>query len=195
MALMMETSDDIGLAVRVRQALPEDMPAVQRIYAHAVRYGRATFEETAPTVEEMLARRTAVLSAGYPYLVADHGGAVVGFSYASGYRPRPAYRYAVESSVYVADAVRRMGVGRALLSSLIAACEAGSWRQMIAVIGDSGNAASIALHRRLGFRMIGTIEAVGFKRGCWVDSVLMQRALGDGGNTRPDGLGARYIRL
>ncbi|MDJ0897063.1 MAG: GNAT family N-acetyltransferase [Alphaproteobacteria bacterium] len=185
----------MDLAVRVRQALPEDMPAVQRIYAHNVRHGRATFEETAPTVEEMRARRTAVLSAGFPYLVADLDGAVVGFSYASGYRPRPAYRYTVESSVYVADAMQGLGIGRALLNALIDACEAGSWRQMIAVIGDSNNAASVALHQRLGFRMIGTIESVGFKRGRWVDTILMQRALGDGDNTRPDGLGARYIRL
>ncbi len=195
MALTLETCEIAAPAVVVRRAEPADMQAVQQIYAYNVLHGRATFEETAPTVSEMLARRTAVLAAGFPYLVADLDGAVAGFSYASGYRPRPAYRYAVEGSLYVAEDKQGLGVGRALLTALIEACEAGSWRQMVAVIGDSGNASSIALHRRLGFRMVGTIEAVGFKRGRWVDTVLMQRALGDGNSSRPDKQGARYIKL
>ena len=174
-----------GGPLTVRDAADADMPVIQRIYAHHVLHGLGSFEEVPPTVDEMRARRDAVLRLGLPYLVAEVGGAVAGYSYAAPYRPRPAYRYTVEDSVYVAEGLAGRGVGRALLAALIGRCEAGPWRQMVAVIGDSGNAASITLHTRLGFRLIGTQPAVGFKFGHWVDSVLMQRELGAGGRTLP----------
>jgi len=176
-----------GQAVTVRDSAQADMVAIQRIYAHNVLTGLASFEEKPPSLEDMLRRRAAVLAAGLPYLVADVEEAVVGYVYASGYRLRPAYRYTVENSVYVADGMQGLGVGRALLAALIARCEAGPWRQMVAVIGDSGNAASIALHERLGFRMVGRLEAVGFKLGRWVDTVTMQRPLGVGRGALPVG--------
>jgi len=162
------------------------MPEIQAIYAAAVLHGLASFEETPPTVGEMLTRRARVLELGLPWLTAERNGRVVGYAYATPHRDRPGYRHTVEDSVYVADGARRQGVGRALLAALVARCEAGRWRQMVAVIGDSGNAGSIALHESLGFRMVGTFEAVGFKLGRWVDTVLMQRRLGDGGDTPPD---------
>jgi phosphinothricin acetyltransferase len=164
--------------IAVRDAAAADIPAIQRIYAHHVLHGLASFEETPPSVEEMAARRVAAIEHGLPYIVAEIGGTVAGYSYATPYRPRPAYRYTVENSVYVDAARHRCGVGRALLAALIARCEAGPWRQMVAVIGDSANAASIGLHERLGFRRVGTLPAVGFKLGRWVDSVLMQREIG-----------------
>jgi L-amino acid N-acyltransferase YncA len=173
-------------AVLVRDAREQDMPAIQAIYAHEVLYGSASFEEVPPTTDAMLARRASVLELDLPYLAAELEGRVVGYSYATAYRPRPAYRYTIEDSVYVAQGMQGRGIGRALLSALIARCETGPWRQMIAVIGDSGNAGSIALHRQLGFRLVGTFEAVGFKLGRWVDTVHMQRALGPGGDTLPD---------
>ena len=166
--------------VLIRDATPRDMPAIQRIYAHAVLHGVASFEEVPPATAEMLARRDAVLRLGLPYLTAEADGSVVGYSYASPYRTRPAYRHTLESSVYVAEAEQGRGIGRELLTELIARCEAGPWRQMIAIVGDSGNAGSIALHERLGFRRVGTFEAVGFKLGRWLDSVLLQRPLGPG---------------
>lgn len=174
-------------AAVVRDARPEDMAAVQAIYAHHVLHGLATFEEVPPSVEDMIARRGAVIDAGLPYLVAERGGAVVGYSYASSYRPRPAYRHTLEDSVYVADGLAGRGIGAALLAALLARCQTGPWRQMIAIIGDTGNAASIALHRRHGFALTGTLHAVGFKLGRWVDTVLMQRALGPGAATLPGG--------
>ena len=172
-------------AVVVRDATEQDMAAIRAIYAQEVLHGLATFEEVPPTTDAMLARRASVLDLGLPYLAAELDGRVVGYSYATSYRPRPAYRHTVEDSVYVADGMRGRGVGRALLAALIARCEAGPWRQMAAVIGDSGNAGSIALHRQLGFRLVGTFEAVGFKLGRWVDTVLMQRPLGQGNATLP----------
>jgi L-amino acid N-acyltransferase YncA len=173
-------------AVLVRNAQEQDMPAIQAIYAHEVLHGIASFEEVPPTTDAMLARRASVLELGLPYLAAELEGRVVGYSYATAYRPRPAYRYTIEDSVYVAQGMQGRGIGRALLSALIARCETGPWRQMIAVIGDSGNAGSVALHRQLGFRLVGTFEAAGFKLGRWVDTVHMQRALGPGGDTLPD---------
>jgi phosphinothricin acetyltransferase len=161
----------------VRDAREEDMGAVQAIYAHHVLHGAASFEEEAPALAEMQRRRAEVLARGLPYLVAEIGGAVAGYSYASPYRARPAYRFTIENSVYVDQARPRAGVGRALLSALIARCQAGDWQQMVAVIGDSANTASIGLHAALGFRQVGTLHAVGFKFGRWIDSVLMQRAL------------------
>lgn len=182
-------SAEKGRILTVRNAVEADMAAIHAIYAEAVLHGLASFEETPPTLVEMLSRRSAVLDLGLPYLAAERDGAVVGYAYATGYRPRPAYRHTVEDSVYVADGMRGRGVGRALLQALIEGCEAGPWRQMVAVIGDSGNGGSIALHESLGFRMVGTLESVGFKLGRWVDTVLMQRPLGAGSETLPDGPG------
>lgn len=169
----------------IRDAAAEDLGAIARIYAHHVSHGLATFEEVPPTIGELRSRRTAILDAGLPYLCAELHGEVAGYAYAAPYRPRPAYRYTIEDSVYVEAGLRGLGLGRALLAALIARCEAGPWRQMLAVIGDSANTASIALHRRLGFRHVGNFESVGFKFGRWVDTVLMQRALGAGDRSRP----------
>ncbi|MFC4275520.1 GNAT family N-acetyltransferase [Achromobacter aloeverae] len=171
--------------VIVRDANEADMAAVQAIYRHYVLNGLATFEEVPPSTEEMVSRREAVVHAGLPYLVAESGGRIVGYSYATAYRPRPAYRHTVENSVYVAEGLRGSGIGTALLSGLIARCEAGPWRQMLAVVGNSGNAGSIALHQKLGFEHIGTLRSVGFKLGQWVDTVLMQRSLGAGDKVSP----------
>jgi L-amino acid N-acyltransferase YncA len=164
----------------VRDAAPRDLASVQIIYAFHVLHGLATFEEIPPSVEELRSRCASVLDLGLPYLVAEIDGGVVGYSYATAYRARAAYRYTIEDSIYVADGLYGRGIGTHLLQGLIARCEMGSWRQMLAVIGDSRNAASINLHRRLGFRPVGTLEAVGFKLGQWVDTVLMQRNLGAG---------------
>ena len=169
----------------VRDAVEGDMAAVQRIYAHNVQHGRASFEETPPTLAEMLERRNVVLGLGLPYLIADVEGAVAGYSYATSYRPRPAYRFTVEDSVYVADSFHGRGFGAALLGALIERCNEGPWRQMLAIIGHSGNASSIAVHRRLGFEHVGTLKSVGFKLGAWTDTVLMQRALGRGDKAPP----------
>jgi L-amino acid N-acyltransferase YncA len=170
----------------VRASHESDIEAVRQIYAFSVLHELATFEEVPPTLDELLRRRKTVLDARLPYLVATINQAVVGYAYASFYRPRPAYRHTVEDSVYVADQFRSQGVGSALLSALIDCCEAGDWRQMIAVIGDSGNTGSVTLHRRLGFRPVGTLTRVGFKLGRWVDTVLMQRALGSDRKTFPN---------
>jgi L-amino acid N-acyltransferase YncA len=158
----------------------DDLGRIQAIYAHHVLHGLASFEEEAPDVEEIGRRRADVLARGLPHLVAERGGLVLGFAYAGPYRLRRAYRYTVEDSIYVAEDCRGMGVGRALLAELIGRSTAAGCRQMIAVIGDSGNAASIGLHASLGFAEAGVLRAVGFKFGRWVDSVLMQRALGPG---------------
>jgi phosphinothricin acetyltransferase len=163
--------------VVIRAAAPADIGAITRIYAHAVRFGTASFEIEPPDEAEMARRQRALIDGGFPYLVAEADGAVAGYAYAGPYRPRPAYRFSVENSVYVAPEAHRRGVGRALLDRLIAEAAARGFRQMIAVIGDSDQAASIALHRAAGFRLVGTIAAVGFKHGRWLDSVLMQLEL------------------
>ncbi|MBY4899032.1 GNAT family N-acetyltransferase [Cupriavidus sp. AU9028] len=176
----------------VRDARDDDMPAIHAIYAHHVVHGRASLEETPPTLDEMRARRAAVLDKGLPYLVAelqqDGRPMLCGYAYATTYRPRSAYRYTVENSIYLDDRMRGRGVGAILLEALLARCEAGPWRQMIAVIacpaGDEGEA-SMALHRRMGFRHAARLEAVGYKHGQWIDTVLMQRALGAGADTQP----------
>jgi phosphinothricin acetyltransferase len=169
----------------VRDATELDMDAVRRIYAHHVLNGQASFETEPPALEEMLRRRAAVLAAGLPYLVAEVDGGVAGYCYATAYRPRPAYRHTLENSVYVQDGLGGRGIGVALMTALLARCEVGPWRQMLAVIGDSQNAGSIALHRRMGFEPAGLLRDVGFKHGRWLDSVLMQRALGEGSATSP----------
>jgi phosphinothricin acetyltransferase len=163
----------------IRDATETDMAAIRDIYAHHVLHGLATFEESAPDVDEMIRRLGAARDAGYPYLVAERDGTIAGYSYASQYRPRPAYRFTVEDSVYVAEGMSGHGIGTALLTELIARCEAGPWQQMIAVIGNSGNAGSIALHEKFGFTHVGTLKSVGFKLGQWVDTVLMQRPIGE----------------
>jgi phosphinothricin acetyltransferase len=171
----------------LRAATAADIPAITAIYGHAVRHGTASFELDPPNEAEMLRRQRTLLDSGYPYLVAaEDEGSVVGYAYAGPFRPRPAYRYAVEDSVYVAADAQRRGVGRLLLAALIARASEAGFRQMIAVIGDSSlQAASIALHAAAGFRTIGTLDGVGYKFGRWLDSVYMQRALGRGSDTPP----------
>jgi phosphinothricin acetyltransferase len=169
----------------IRPANPTDIPLITRIYAHAVKHGTASFELEPPDEAEMARRQRTLLSGGFPYLVAEIEGAVIGYAYVGPYRPRPAYRFSVEDSVYVDPSAQRRGVGRALLQGLIEESERRGFRQMIAVIGDSAQTASIELHRALGFRLIGTIENVGYKFDRWLDTVLMQRALGPGATTSP----------
>ncbi len=169
----------------IRLSQPEDLVHISAIYAHHVRHGLASFELDPPGEAEMARRRQDVLDAGLPYLVAELDGAVAGFACAGPYRLRPAYRHTVESTVYVADWAARRGVGRKLLEALISACEAAGKRQMIAVIGDTDNAASIGLHASVGFSHAGTLKNVGYKHGRWLDCVLMQRRLGAGAETPP----------
>jgi L-amino acid N-acyltransferase YncA len=169
----------------IRAATAADIPAITAIYDHAVRHGTASFEIEPPDAAEMARRRQLLVEAGYPYLVAESGGVVAGYAYAGPYRSRPAYRWSVEDSIYVAPHMHRRGIGAALLERLVVEAEQRGYRQMIAVIGDSAQTASIALHHAAGFRLIGTIEHVGFKFGRWLDSVLMQRALGPGASTAP----------
>jgi phosphinothricin acetyltransferase len=173
-------------SVRLRPSREDDLVAIQAIYAHHVLTGLGSFEEVPPDVAEMARRRAATLALNLPYLVAEaEDGRVIGYAYAAPYRTRSAYRHTVEDSIYVAaDAVRR-GVGRALLAALIERCTALGYRQMVAVIGDSGNAGSINLHTSQGFVRTGLLPAVGCKFGRWVDSVLMQRPLGPGDKEQP----------
>lgn len=172
----------------IRPVTEADVEAVTAIYGHHVLHGLGTFEETPPPPEEMARRMAAVTSHDLPYLVADDGG-IVGFAYAGPFRPRAAYRFTVEDSVYVAPGAAGKGVGRALMAHLIARCEAKGLRQMIAVIGDSGNVGSIGLHRALGFEVRGVAAGAGYKHGRWVDIVWMQRALNGGASTAPDANG------
>lgn len=183
-------SPHLNRSLHLRQASPADLPLVQAIYAHHVQHGLASFEEEAPDLAEMQRRHAAVLAAGLPYIVActeaGSGAAVLGYAYATSYRPRSAYRFTVENSVYVAPGLAGCGIGTALLSELIRLCEAGPWRQMIAIIGNGlGNAASLALHHRCGFRLVGNLEGVGLKQGGWRDTLLMQRCLGAGTGSLP----------
>jgi len=172
-------------AALIRPARPTDIAAITRIYAHAVSHGTASFELEPPQEAEMARRQEALIAGGFPYLVAEGDSGVLGYAYAGAYRARPAYRFTVEDSVYIAPEAQRRGLGRLLLEVLIVESEARGYRQMIAVIGDSAQHASIALHQGLGFGLIGTFEAVGFKFGRWLDSVLMQRPLGPGAETTP----------
>lgn len=171
--------------VVLRACAPSDVTEITAIYAHAVLHGTASFELSAPDSEEMGRRQQSLLSQGYPYIVAVSGREVLGYAYAGPYRPRPAYAHTVENSVYVRPDAQRRGIGLALLQSLLQEAELGGFRQMIAVIGDSGNRASIRLHERVGFALVGTLHAVGWKHGKWLDVVIMQRALGPGATTGP----------
>ena len=168
----------------VRPAREADAATLAAIYGDAVLHGFGTFEEEPPSAADMDARRRAVQDRGLPYLVAEHAGQVLGFAYAGPFRPRAAYRYTLEDSVYVSPDAKGQGVGRTMLEAVIAACEALGVRQLMAVIGDSGNSGSIALHRALGFEQTGVGRSVGFKHGRWVDIVHMQKPL-NGGDTRP----------
>lgn len=173
-------------SVSIRDATEEDLASIQAIYAHHVNHGLASFEEIPPDTAEISRRRDGARSHDLPYLVAERDGAVQGFAYASPFRDRSAYRYTVEDSVYVAPEALGAGIGSALLAELIERCTELGYRQMIAVIGDSGNEASIGLHAKHGFDGAGMMPAVGFKFGRWVDSVRMQRPLGDGDTTLPE---------
>ncbi|MFG1401589.1 GNAT family N-acetyltransferase [Xanthobacter sediminis] len=169
----------------IRPATPEDSPAIAAIYDAAVIAGTASFEIDPPGPAEMARRQQAIVDAGYPFLVREEEGHVVGYAYASAFRPRVAYWNTVENSLYVDDRMHGRGIGKSLLQALIVECEARDFRQMVAVIGDSGNTGSIALHRACGFAPIGTLPNTGFKLGRWIDTVLMQRALGPGADTLP----------
>ncbi len=173
----------------IRLANPRDATALAAIYGHHILHGLGTFEETPILAEDMAARMASVLARGLPYLVAEDGERVIGYAYAGPFRLRVAYRYTVEDSVYVAHDTMGRGVGKALLGRLIADCEALGLRQMLAVIGDSGNAGSIQLHRAMGFEPLGVAQGVGFKHGRWVDIVWMQRALNGGAATDPSAPG------
>jgi phosphinothricin acetyltransferase len=174
--------------VIIRDIEPGDIDAVAAIYGRHVLTGFGSFEETPPSSEALAERVATVRALGLPYLVADDGG-VVGFAYASSFRPRPGYRYSAEDSVYVAEHAAGRGVGRALLQAVIDRCSAMGLRQLMAIIGDSGNSASIGLHRALGFSQIGLARSAGFKHGRWVDIVWMQRSLNDGDASAPDSAG------
>jgi phosphinothricin acetyltransferase len=173
------------MPLTLRAANAADLPAITAIYAHAVAHGTASFELDPPDLAEMDRRMRELVDGGYPYLVAEADGRLAGYAYAGPYRPRPAYRFSVEDSVYIDPQMHRRGVGRALLYRLVLESEARGFRQMIAIIGDSAQASSIELHRAAGFRTVGTIENVGYKFGRWLDSVVMQRALGEGAQTTP----------
>jgi phosphinothricin acetyltransferase len=171
----------------IRPAATADIPAIAAIYTHAVLHGTASWELEPPGEAEMQRRYEAILAGGYPYLVAEREGAILGYAYAGAYRPRPAYRATVENSIYLAPTAQGLGIGSLLLDALMQACAARGFRQMIAVIGD-GTGASIGsrrLHERAGFRLIGVAEKVGFKHGRWLDQMLMQKELGEGGRTPP----------
>jgi phosphinothricin acetyltransferase len=175
--------------MELRGAEEKDVDAIQAIYAHHVLHGLGTFEEIPPTPAEMAGRVAAVLDRGLPWLVAEEGGLVLGYAYAGPFRTRAAYRFTVEDSVYVTEAARGRGIGKALLSTLIQQCQGMGLRQMVGVIGDSGNRASIGLHRSLGFDLKAVAPGVGWKFDRWVDVVWMQRSLGSGATTSPDGPG------
>ena len=173
------------MTVTVRPAARADIPAITRIYGHSVEHGTASFELSAPDEAEMTRRFNELTTNGFPYLVAAVDGAVVGYAYAGPYRTRPAYRFTVENSVYVAHDSHRRGVGKLLLQALIEAYTEKGFRLMVAVIGDSNQAASIGLHEAAGFKHAGVFENIGYKFDRWLDNILMQRALGPGASKPP----------
>ena len=169
----------------IRPSLPEDIPSITAIYAHHVLHGTGTFEVTPPTPEDMRARREDVLSKGLPYLVAVDGDNVLGFAYCNWFKPRPAYRFSAEDSIYLAPEANGRGLGRLLLTELMAQAEKAGVRKLIAVIGDSANAASIGVHRSAGFAHVGTLKSCGWKFYRWLDVVMMDKALGFGDSCAP----------
>jgi len=173
--------------ITIRDAEDTDLRAIHAIYAHHVLTGLGSFEEVPPPLDEMRRRRADILRHKLPYLVCEIDGRVAGYAYAGLFRTRSAYRYSVEDSIYVAPDAQRAGVGRRLLDELIRRCTKAGYRQMVAVIGDSANSGSIGVHQAAGFSEVARLPAIGFKFGRWVDSVMMQRALGPGQTTLPDG--------
>ncbi len=172
---------------QIRPSTDADVPAITAIYAHHVLHGTGTFETTPPTEADMAARRADVLAKGLPYLVVEEAGQVLGFAYCNWFKPRPAYRFSAEDSIYLHPDARGRGLGRLLLGALAEAGEKAGLRKLIAVIGDSGNAGSIGVHRALGFTDAGVIRSCGWKFGRWLDIVLMEKVLGDGDATPPQG--------
>ena len=169
----------------IRPSCDEDIAAITAIYAHHVLHGAGTFETDAPGAHDMAARRADVLSKDLPYLVAVQDGAIAGFAYGNWFKPRPAYRYSVEDSIYLAPDLQRKGLGRALLAEFLARCEAAGIRKVMAIIGDSANAGSVGVHRAVGFTQVGTVDACGWKFGAWRDIVIMQKTLGLGATQPP----------
>ncbi len=172
-------------ALTIRPSTANDLPAITAIYAWNVDHGTGTFELEAPDLAEMTRRRDDVVGKGLPWLVAERNGQVLGYAYANHFRPRRAYRFCLEDSIYLADTARGQGIGRLLLAELVARCEAAGARQMLAVIGDSANAGSIGVHRALGFEHTGLLRSAGWKFGRWLDVVLMQKSLGTGDSNEP----------
>ena len=170
----------------IRHSSDGDIPAITAIYQHHVLHGTGTFEVDPPSEADMAARRADVLAKGLPWLVAEQDGRVLGFAYANWFKPRPAYRFSAEDSIYIADDARGLGLGRQLLSDLAAQAEAAGVRKLLAVIGDSANAGSIGVHRALGFTEVGVLRSVGWKFGAWRDIVLMEKPLGAGDTTSPE---------
>lgn len=173
------------MPLHIRAASEADIPAIAALYADEVRERVATYEYDVPDETEMAQRMRAVQAAGYPYVVAERDGRFAGYAYASSYRSRIGYRWTVEDTVYIVPEHQGQGVGKALLQYLIDACAARGFRQMVAVIGEPANGASVALHEKLGFRTIGVFQGLGRKHGRWLDTVQMQRALGAGDGTAP----------
>ena len=169
----------------IRPSCDADLPAIAAIYAHAVTHGTASFELEPPSEAVTAERRNTLLDGGYPYLVAERDGIILGYAYAGAYRTRPAYRSTVEDSIYIAPSAQGQGVGRALLAALIRECEARDFRLMVAVIGDEDSRGSIGLHRSLGFEPVGILKGIGYKHGRWLSTVLMQRSLGRGTSEPP----------
>jgi L-amino acid N-acyltransferase YncA len=170
----------------IRPSHDTDLPAITAIYAHHVLHGTGTFETTPPTEAEMAARRADVLAKGLPWLVAEEGGRVLGYAYCQWFKPRPAYRFSAEDSIYLHPEAHGRGLGRALLAELMALAQAAGIRKLLAVIGDSANEASIGVHRALGFTPAGAFKSCGWKFGRWLDIVLMEKSLGEGDTTAPE---------
>lgn len=169
----------------IRPSRSEDISTITAIYAHHVLHGTGTFETEPPDVNDMAARRADVLSKGLPYLVAEEDGKIAGFAYGNWFKPRSAYRYSVEDSIYLAPGLQRKGLGRALLAELLAQCETAGIRKVMAIVGDTANAGSVGVHLAVGFKQVGVIEACGWKFGAWRDIVIMQKTLGSGSTVPP----------
>jgi L-amino acid N-acyltransferase YncA len=170
----------------IRPSHDTDLPAITAIYAHHVLHGTGTFETTPPSEAEMAARRADVLAKGLPWLVAEEDGRVLGYAYCQWFKPRPAYRFSAEDSIYLHPEAHGRGLGRALLAELMALAQAAGIRKLLAVIGDSANEASIGVHRALGFTPAGAFKSCGWKFGRWLDIVLMEKSLGEGDTTAPE---------